>query len=137
MGYVLFLSLLIGVSIVRIISTNHVLCHTIDEPAHLACGMQWLEKGIYTSESLHPPVSRVSVALGLYMEGSRGTGNRSMWMDGIGILASGGHCWHNLTLARIGVLPSFALATVIVFLWARRLYGLPTGLVAATILQVA
>jgi hypothetical protein len=133
MGYVLFLSLLIGVSILRIISTYHVLSHTIDEPAHLACGMQWLEKGIYTYESLHPPISRVSVALGPYMAGLRGTGNPSMWMDGIGILASGGHYWHNLTLARIGILPSFALATVIVFLWARRLYGLPAGLLAAAI----
>jgi hypothetical protein len=132
-GYVFFLSLLIGISILRITSTYHVLSHTIDEPAHLACGMQWLEKGIYTYESLHPPVSRVSVAIGPYLAGLRGTGNPSMWIDGVGILASGGHYWHNLTLARIGILPYFALATVIVFLWARQLYGLPAGLVAATI----
>src|SRR5215472_1206690 len=37
------LTLLIGVGILRIVSTYHVFNHTIDEGAHVACGIEWLE----------------------------------------------------------------------------------------------
>lgn len=62
---------LILVASVRIVSTYHVFSYTIDEPAHIACGMEWLDKNRYTSEDQHPPLARVVAALGPYLIGAR------------------------------------------------------------------
>jgi hypothetical protein len=132
-GWALCLTMLLALAILRIVSTYHIFNHTIDESAHVACGIEWLEKGIYRYESLHPPVARVSVALGPYLAGVRGTGEPTMWAEATHILSANGRYWHNLTLARIGVLPYFILATVVVFLWTKRLFGARTGLLAAAV----
>ena len=132
-AWALCLMLLIGIGIVRIVATYHVFNHTIDEGAHVACGIEWLEKGQYRYETLHPPLARISVALGPYLAGVRGTGQPYMWGEATYILSSNGNYWHNLTLARMAVLPYFALLTTVVFLWARRLYGAPAGLLAAAV----
>jgi len=55
------LALLIGLGLVRILSTYHVFNHTIDEGAHLACGIQWFEH-IYTYDQKHTPIARISIA---------------------------------------------------------------------------
>ena len=68
-AWALCLMLLIGIGIVRIVATYHVFNHTIDEGAHVACGIEWLEKGQYRYETLHPPLARISVALGPYLAG--------------------------------------------------------------------
>ncbi len=125
-------ALLIAIGIVRIVSTYHVFNHTIDEGAHLACGIQWFQ-GSYTYDQKHTPIARASVALLPYLDGVRGFGNPSFWDEGVLVLSSGGHYWRNLTLARIGILPYFVLAIVVIFLWTRRLYGCATALVAAGI----
>jgi hypothetical protein len=56
--------LLILIGSARIASTYNVFNHTVDEPAHIACGMEWLSKGTYHYEDQHPPLSRIAVALG-------------------------------------------------------------------------
>src|ERR1041385_1191334 len=56
---------------VRIIGTYWVLSHTSDEPAHIGCGMEWLDLGSYTYEAQHPPLARVAAALGPYLMGRR------------------------------------------------------------------
>ena len=131
-GALLVLALLIGIGLLRIVSTYHVFNHTIDEGAHLACGIQWFQ-GSYTYDQKHTPIARVSIALLPYLNGVRSYGNPSFWDEGVLVLSSGGHYWRNLTLARIGVLPYFVLAIVVIFLWTRRLYGHATALVAAGI----
>jgi hypothetical protein len=40
--------LLILIASVRIVSTYTVFNHTSDEPNHIACGMEWLDRGTYT-----------------------------------------------------------------------------------------
>jgi hypothetical protein len=62
---------LILLASVRIAVTYTVFNHTSDEPAHIACGMQWLDQGIYQYEAQHPPLTRVMVALGPYLSGAR------------------------------------------------------------------
>ena len=42
----------------RIVATYPVFNHTFDEPAHLATGMEWLDRGTYTWEPQHPPLAR-------------------------------------------------------------------------------
>src|SRR3984957_17158358 len=85
---------LILLGTIRIVATYTVFSHTFDEPAHLACGMEWLDKGVYQWEPQHPPLERVAGALGPYLAGvrSQNTPNRdiySMTFEGLAILFSG------------------------------------------------
>src|SRR5450755_2076293 len=130
--WMLVLGLLIGIGLLRIVSTYHVFNATIDEGPHLACGIQWFENS-YTYDQKHTPIARISVALLPYLAGVRGQGDPSFWQEGVLVLSGGGRYWHTLTLARIGVLPFFVLCTVFIFLWTKRVYGSATALVAAGI----
>jgi hypothetical protein len=130
------LTLLIGIGIVRIGSTYHVFNHTIDESSHLACGIEWWEKGVYRIEAKHTPLARIAIASLPYFSGLRAPAEFKSWQETYPILSADGHYWRNLTLARIDVLPFFVIVTVVVFLWTRRLYGLPAGLLAAGILTM-
>jgi len=126
------LALLIGLGLVRILSTYHVFNHTIDEGAHLACGIQWFEH-IYTYDQKHTPIARISIALLPHLDGLRSYGNPSYWEEGVLLLSTGGRYWHNLSLARLGVLPYFVIATIVTFLWTRRVYGNSAALAATAI----
>jgi hypothetical protein len=114
----------------RIVSTYHVFNQTWDEPAHVAAGMQWLDRGTYTYEPLHPPLARVMVALGPRLAGIRSAGHDNVWLEGNSILYAGGTYERNLALARLGVLPFFLLATLVVYAWARRIGGPADGVCA-------
>ncbi|HSR62455.1 MAG TPA: hypothetical protein VLN56_03510 [Gammaproteobacteria bacterium] len=57
-------SLLLLLAVVRIISTYGVFSQTYDEPAHIAAGLEWLERGTYQLEVDHPPLARVFNAVG-------------------------------------------------------------------------
>src|SRR5580765_4696269 len=56
---------------VRIAATYRVFSHTLDEPAHIGAGMEWLDKKAYTWEPQHPPLARVAAAIGPYLLGAR------------------------------------------------------------------
>jgi hypothetical protein len=107
----------------RIVSTYRVFNQTWDEPAHVASGMQWLDRGEYTYEPLHPPLARVLVALGPRLAGIHSAGHDNVWLEGNSILYAGGAYHRNLALARLGVLPFFLLACLVVFAWTRRAAG--------------
>jgi Dolichyl-phosphate-mannose-protein mannosyltransferase len=132
LGQWMCVGVLIAVALLRIIATYHVFNHTIDEPSHIAGGIEWWEKGTYTLETKHTPLARISVALGPYLAGVRGTG-ATVWYKTYPILSENGRYWLNLTLGRIGVLPYFILTTVLVFLWTKRLYGTTAALLAAAV----
>jgi Dolichyl-phosphate-mannose-protein mannosyltransferase len=130
-GLVAFGLVLIGV--LRIVATYHVFSQAYDEPAHVACGMEWLDKGTFQMEPQHPPLPRVMAALGPYLAGLRlpelrfADNNKAEGYDLFGtgnqILYAGGLYLRNLTLARIGTLPFFLLAAWVTFFWARSLLG--------------
>jgi hypothetical protein len=125
---------MIAVGCFRICSTYHVFWQTWDEPFHIAAGMEWLDKGKYTYERLHPPLARVMSALGPYLNGVRGMDDvntfNQMWDEGNAILHTGGTYERNLTLARIGILPFFIIASLVVALWAKHCAGIATSLLA-------
>jgi hypothetical protein len=75
----LFVLALLALGTLRIASTYTVFTHTIDEPVHIACGMEWLSKGVYQYETQHPPLTRIMVALGPYLLGVRSTGLPAAW----------------------------------------------------------
>ncbi|HTC34135.1 MAG TPA: glycosyltransferase family 39 protein [Bryobacteraceae bacterium] len=112
---------LILLASVRIAVTYTVFNHTSDEPAHIACGMQWLDQGIYQYEAQHPPLTRVMVALGPYLSGARSNHQQDMTIEGNTLLYGDGHYDLRLALSRAGNLPFFWLACWMVFLWGRRI----------------
>jgi hypothetical protein len=124
---------LIVVGVSRIASTYSVFSPTGDEPVHIACGVAWLTgKGGY--ESQHPPLARLAAATLLCLSGGPSTRasdakalhleNASpLLLQGRALLYDGGRPGRNLALSRVGILPFFALASVLVWSWARRLFG--------------
>ena len=124
---------LVLIASARIMATYSVFNHTIDEPAHIACGMEWLDKGRYVYEPQHPPLARIAAALGPYWAGRRSVDRPNMYQEGAAILYRDGHYDRNLALARLGILPFFWLSCAVVFLWGKRILG-PAGAVCATFL---
>ena len=127
---------LIAVGVGRIVATYKVFSNTFDEPAHIACGLEWLDLGSYNYEAQHPPLARVAVALGPFLDGTRiPEHSRSflrmvskeraehaslflrdvqkliatMWTDGKEILYHNHKYLRTLTLARMGTLPFFII----------------------------
>jgi len=129
---------LILIGSARIALTYTVFNHTSDEPAHIACGMQWLDQGVYNYEAQHPPLTRVMVALLPYLAGIHGNQQGDMTFEGNTILYGGGagqYDWR-LSLSRAGNLPFFWLACWMVFLWGRRILGSAAAVVAVLIFSM-
>jgi hypothetical protein len=120
----------------RIVSTYSTFSHTFDEPAHIACGMEWLEKHTYTYEAQHPPLTRVMTALLPRMFGSHGAGETSMWYEGLAILFAKGQEDSTLALARLGMLPFFWITCWIVYSSTRWISGSSEGSAAAAVIAV-
>ena len=102
--------LLVALAVARIVATYRVFNQTFDEPAHIACGIEWLDEAQYRYEHQHPPLARIAVALGPYLAGTRSSGLKSVYEEGNGILYSGDHYFRTLAMARMGILPFFVLA---------------------------
>lgn len=128
-SHVVFL-VLMTIASLRIISTYNVFSHTSDEPTHIACGMEWLSKGTFLYEPKHPPLARVAAAMGPYLAGVRSYGTRNMFTEGLAVLLRDGHYDRNLFLARLGILPFFWVASLVVYLWAKKYVGEPGATVA-------
>jgi len=120
--------LLLGIG--RIVSTYHVFATTGDEPAHIACGLQYVAQHIYHYETQHPPLTRAMIALLPYLSGTRPQGQPSFQLEGWKLITYQQHPEQTVTLMRLGILPFFALGGLVVFYWARRYFGLATGVIA-------
>jgi 4-amino-4-deoxy-L-arabinose transferase-like glycosyltransferase len=135
--YALWLALgLVLLATGRIVSTYTTFSHTFDEPAHIACGMEWLEKHTYTYETQHPPLTRVMTAVLPRMFGSHGAGETSMWYEGLAILFARGKEDSTLALARMGTLPFFWIACWVVYSSTRWISGSNEGSAAAAVIAV-
>ena len=125
--------LLILIASARIVSTYTVFNHTIDEPDHLAAGMEWLSAGKYLYEDQHPPLARVMAAVGPFLAGERWHGGPDSYREGYRILGRDAHYDRILSLGRAGILPFFWVASAVVFLWGYRAAG-PAAALFATLL---
>jgi len=136
------------IAVFRIFETYHTYNQTVDEPAFIAAGMEWLSLKKYTYEHDHPPLARVAVAAGLYMKGARIppafypqkdengqviNGHSIMWRAGNAILKFKGTYFQNLTLARIGIIPFFILSVFFIWLWVQKISG---PVIAATVAAI-
>ena len=118
------------ISCLRIVSTYGIFTQTYDEPAHIAAGMELLDRGTYHYDPQHTPLARLAVAIGPRLAGAVFPHSEDMWKDGNAILSDRGAYWRNLSLARAGILPFFVLACLAVWGLARRIFGRPTALLA-------
>ena len=85
--------LLIALAAMRIVVTYGEFSETYDEPAHLATGLELLDRGTYTYETQHPPLARMAAALLPYLAGSRSQGQPDMWREGRAVLLAMGCSW--------------------------------------------
>ena len=127
---------LIAIAVTRIVSTYPVFNQVYDEPFSVACGMEWLDRGTYTYDPKHPPLGRVATAIGLYLKGVRSTGVADDTDEGNALLGWGGQYWKNLVLARLGVLPFFVFACLIVWAWAAWAWGSWAGILALAVFSL-
>jgi 4-amino-4-deoxy-L-arabinose transferase-like glycosyltransferase len=121
--------LLAGIGTARIVATYHVFTQTFDEPAHIAAGLEWLDDGRYHYDHRHPPLARAAVAAAAHFSGIHCT-ELELFAEGNHILHSGDRYFHNLALARAGILPFFWIACYFVWAWSRRLFGTTAALLA-------
>ena len=121
------LTLLLGIGAARIAPTYSLFTQTYDEPLHLACGMEWWDLGRYQYERKHPPLPRIAMAALPYLDGLHSYGNpyseQGHMAEGNAIMYSRGTYQRNLTLARLGTLPFFIFATLVLWFWTRRVFG--------------
>jgi hypothetical protein len=114
---------------------------TFDEAVHVATGLEWIERGSYTMEPQHPPLTRVAVAVGPYLSGVRltpGDSNlRRMWTEGDSVFFRGDSYMGTLTRARLGTLPFYLLLAGVVWLWGGMLLGRPGAALATALVALA
>ncbi|HWE48569.1 MAG TPA: glycosyltransferase family 39 protein [Bryobacteraceae bacterium] len=120
---ILAVAALIVIAAIEVSSTWKVFSPTVDEPFHIAAGMQWLDKGSYSYGLENPPLARAVIAIGPYLKGLRSFSKSNGDDEGIAILYSTRDSMANLAAARSGNLPFLVLACFVVFLWARRWFG--------------
>jgi len=125
--------ILITIGIGRIIITYHIFSQTSDEPFHIARGYEWWVDGSYELGQQHPPFAPILIGLGPYLAGARSSDRESRRTLGNALLHAENSYFYNLTLARIGVLPFFILASIGVFIWCRRFINSAVGLIAVAI----
>ena len=106
----------------RIACTYTAFTTVSDEVFHLACGIEWLDRGTYNYSGEQPPLAPVFLSFGPYLAGVRNQAHDEVWKEGEALLYSSSPT-KTLTLARLGILPFFLLATGVVWIWSRRLFG--------------
>ncbi|MFN8580705.1 MAG: hypothetical protein U0163_06965 [Gemmatimonadaceae bacterium] len=125
--------LITALACARIASTYSVFSATYDEGAHVAAGLQWLDRGQYSYDRSHPPFARILMAAGPYLDGIRSTGGGTMLAEGRAVLYERGQYQRTLRLARMGILPFFVVGALALWLWARLLVGPVAGALALAV----
>ncbi len=123
-------ALLVAVGGALIISTYTEFSETVDEPVHIAAGMQWLDRGTYVYQPANPPLARIASALLPFLAGQRSQGLPDPVAEGNALLYADDQYLRNLSRYRLGILVFFLLASVTLWIWACRVYGKAVALAA-------
>ena len=130
-GARLALLVLLALAVVRIGLTYRTYAPTVDEPAHIGPGLEWLDRGTYTLDPTHPPLARAMQAVGAYLMGQRSGELANQWTEGDYVIWSASSPTRVVTLARLAVLPFFIAFVIVVWVWTRSLFGTRAAVGAA------
>jgi len=121
---------LIGIACTRVIATYNCLSLTTDEPDDFTSGLEFLSRHAYTYNIAHPPLSRLFQALGPYLAGARLPNQPGSLLHPLDLIALTGHVERTIFLMRLGNLPFFILACLVVCGWSWHAFGKPIAVVA-------
>jgi hypothetical protein len=127
------LGIVIVIAVVRVAATHRVFSATLDEPAHLAAGYEWLAAGTYTIDVSHPPLARILPALIPWLEGVPYSREGNSVDQGNAVLFHGDRYEGTLARARMGNLVFLIAGILAVALWARRAFGDIVSIAAAAL----
>ena len=128
------ITVLILVFCFRCYRTYRVFNDTADEAVHISSGLEMWRNARCPSETHHPPLAAVAVALPAYLAGL-GQSDRQRPMDHHNLWTNREpeFYWRTLSMARLGNLIFAPFLLVYVYLWGRHIYGPAAGLVAAAL----
>lgn len=122
---------MVGIACARIISTYSALSLTSDETFHFANGIEYLQNRSFSGDLENPPVARAVEALGPYLLlRARPIPRTDPRREAVAIIASTGRVDDCIRLLRLGVLPFFLLACLVVAYWSGRAFGKPIAVLA-------
>ncbi len=127
------IALLTLVAAIRVATTHHVFSATIDEPIHVAAGLEWLH-GSYGIDPSHPPLARVLGALPLWLRGDPMPEGRTMVGIGLAVVYHGADYVQTLRLMRLPNLIFLIVAIVATAAWARRAFSDTVAVIAVALL---
>jgi len=121
---------LIVLSMLRIASTWTTLSATVDEPMHVSAGLQLYTQRVYTYQPENPPLPRLVFALPALLGGMDFDPSRPIDQQLLRVFYSDDRYKTNLVLGRAGNLVFFLIASIAVWLWARRTLSETGGFIA-------
>jgi 4-amino-4-deoxy-L-arabinose transferase-like glycosyltransferase len=109
--------LLLLLGAIVIISTTTQLSYTPDELPHVHAGMEWWQKGTYTFEPMHTPLTRIVQAAPNY------------WLlsKNLAQIFSMNHLELRMVMPRVANVIFFLICGGLVFYWSRALFGYNAG----------
>jgi len=116
-------AILIAIGTGRIVDTYSTLSNTFDEGVNVACGLEWWVNGTTAADPPNGPFSRILIGFIPHLRGLEYQETDDIWRQGTEILLSENDYQRTLSSARAGVLPLFWAASIGVWLWSRRLFG--------------
>ena len=125
------------VAIARVASTGRVFSEVIDEPAHIATGLEWLAQHHYRIDVSHPPLERVLSAVPAWLSGVPfPTEETNFVLQGNKILYTNDRYQRNLSRARY---PNLLFLLVLILGtagMARRVFPEPIPLISAAVVSL-
>jgi hypothetical protein len=122
--------LLVAIGAFRIALTWPTFSEGIDEPIHLASGIEMLTRHEYRLHVVNPPLPRLVFALGPWLDGMTLRGLDPVYSNLTRVFQSGRGYLRTLAEARAGNLVFFLIAAIATWMWARREAGDFVALIA-------
>src|SRR5260370_14991033 len=113
----------IAIGALRIASTWTTFSEGIDEPIHLASGIEMLSRHQYRLHVANPPLPRLFFAAGPWLDGMTLAGLDPLYSNLTRVFQSGRGYLRTLALSRAGNLIFFLIAAIATWMWARREAG--------------
>lgn len=120
----------VALSLGQVLSAERRLSHTVDEPVHIASGLEWWLRGTQLLHPENPPLGRLGAGLHAYLAGDELPSTGRAPERGVQILYGGTDYLDELVGARRGTVPFYLLLLLVVGCWSARLGGLTAAAIA-------